>query len=455
MVNGRLRRGIFSELAKSMGFQASIIARHWHRMERSLSTLLNIHPVEEHTGIIQDSHHILFVVNHSRRGKGKFKESRAALKRRIRRIPLKFRRTRRLLASQLNKPLTTVQWLVRERPVAGAKKYNSTILKVHSSTLKPSLTNANKLHRLLYCMSQVKAGSTLIHLRSPVFEDQMDRVHVDEKWFWLCKDGEKYILVDGERPPKRYVRHKSHIEKVMFLCAQARPRWDPHTQLMWDGKLGIWPVGDYSLAIRSSVNRPAGATVWNNESMDRERYIAMMVQDLFPAIMSKWPRGEWADPNFKIKIQQDNAPAHPTPDDENLVGAIEDLEEMGIITPGKISFCNQPPNSPDLNILDLGLFNAMQAAYWNHSPKNSIDIIKMVEKTYKDYPTNKINRVFVTLQTIFDTIIKEQGDNQFKIPHLGKDKLEKEGRLPLVVKLSQAALDTMVEFGEMSMGIQA
>jgi hypothetical protein len=171
--------------------------------------------------------------------------------------------------------------------------------------------------------------------------------------------------------------------------------------------------------------------------------------------MSKWPRGEWADPNFKIKIQQDNAPAHPTPDDEDLVGAIENLEEMGIITPGKISFYNQPPNSLNLNILDLGLFNAMQAAYWNHSPKNSIDIIKMVEKTYNEYPANKINRVFVTLQAIFDTIIKEQGNNQFKIPHLGKEKLEKEGRLPSAVKLSQATIDTMVEFGEMPMGIQA
>jgi hypothetical protein len=78
--------------------------------------------------------------------------------------------------------------------------------------------------------------------------------------------------------------------------------------------------------------------VWNNQSMDRERYIAMMVQDVFPAIMSKWPRGEWGNPDFKIKIRQDNAPAHPTPDDDDLVGAIEDLEEMGIITPGKLSF---------------------------------------------------------------------------------------------------------------------
>jgi hypothetical protein len=99
-----------------------------------------------------------------------------------------------------------------------------------------------------------------------------------------------------------------------------------------------------------------------------------------------------------------------------LVGAIEDLEEMGIITPGKLSFYNQPPNSPDLNILDfLGLFNAMLSAYWNHAPKNSIDIIKMVEQTCKDYPAHKINRVFVTLQTIYNSVIENQGNNQYKI----------------------------------------
>jgi len=32
----------------------------------------------------------------------------------------------------------------------------------------------------------------------------------------------------------------------MFICAQARPRWDPHRNAMWDGKVGFWPIGFYA-----------------------------------------------------------------------------------------------------------------------------------------------------------------------------------------------------------------
>ena len=84
-----------------------------------------------------------------------------------------------------------------------------------------------------------------LRARNPCFEGQYDRVHIDEKWFWLSKDGEKYLLVLGEERPVRRVRHKKYMTKVMFLCAQARPRYDPHTERWWDGKIGIWPVGKY------------------------------------------------------------------------------------------------------------------------------------------------------------------------------------------------------------------
>jgi hypothetical protein len=335
MVNGRVQRGIFKKFAKQLRFERNTISRQWRRMETSLHTLLNNHPEEEHDAIIQQNSHILFVVKHCDRRKGKYKYDRQQLRANIRSIPYKERRTHRLLASKLKMPLTTVHWLVRDRPQGPRLLYGGAILKPHRSSLKPKLTNGNKLHRLLFCMSQLKSSS--LNLRNPVFEDQMDRVYVDEKWFWLCKDGERYLLLEGEMPPKRYVRHKSHIEKVMFLCAQARPRYDPHAHTMWDGKLGIWPIGTFELALRSSVNRPAGTAIWKNCTMDKDRYREMMNEEVFPAIIAKWPRGEWSDPNFRIKIQQDNAPAHPAPDDDFIDDVLRELEGNGIITPGKLS----------------------------------------------------------------------------------------------------------------------
>ena len=123
-----------------------------------------------------------------------------------------------------------------------------------------------------------------------------------------------------------------------------------------------------------------------------------------------------------------------------------DQQPTAVLPPGKIEFYAQPPNSPDTNILDLGLFNALQSAYWSHAPKNSADIIKMVEQTYKDYPWQKIDRVFVTLQSIFDSIIVAHGDNTYSITHMNKDKMEREGTLPRELEVSQDAIDTTEEW---------
>jgi hypothetical protein len=67
----------------------------------------------------------------------------------------------------------------------------------------------------------------------------MDRVHIDEKWFQMCQDGEGYILLAGEEPP--VTKHKRNCigKVIMFLWAQARPRWDHHSKTQWDGKIGI------------------------------------------------------------------------------------------------------------------------------------------------------------------------------------------------------------------------
>jgi hypothetical protein len=66
---------------------------------------------------------------------------------------------------------------------------------------------------------------------------------------------------------------------------------------MWDGKIGMWPVGDYSKAQRISVNRPAGARVWHNANMDFARFRMMIIDDVIPAIQALWLAGEWDDPN--------------------------------------------------------------------------------------------------------------------------------------------------------------
>jgi hypothetical protein len=51
------------------------------------------------------------------------------------------------------------------------------------------------------------------------------RNNVDEKWFNQDKNKKVYYLWSDEELPHRETRHKSHIPKIMFLAAVARPRY--------------------------------------------------------------------------------------------------------------------------------------------------------------------------------------------------------------------------------------
>ena len=168
---------------------------------------------------------------------------------------------------------TTVQcWIV------------ASTIPVHSNLLKPILTEENKLARLLMAN----------HFRDPQdpskYPDMCDRIHMDEKWFFLTQEKERYLLVSDEKNPKHCVKHKSHITKVMFLCAVARPNFNPSANSWLDGKLGIWPTGDWEPVKWGSKNRPKGMLVWKNEMVTKDVYRELLINQIIPAILEKWLR---------------------------------------------------------------------------------------------------------------------------------------------------------------------
>ena len=63
----------------------------------------------------------------------------------------------------------------------------------------------------------------------------------------------------------------------------------------------------------------------------------------------------------------------------------------------------------------------------------------MVKKTFADYPYTKIIILFVTLMSVYNSVIEHYGDNFYKILHLNKDKMEIEGILPRELQLSAEA----------------
>ena len=115
---------------------------------------------------------------------------------------------------------------------------------VHCNSLKPTLTEENKWARVKMAM----------YFRDPEdpmkYQDMWDQIHVDEKWFFLSQEKERYLLLPEEKNLKHCIKQKSHITKVIFLCAVVRPCYNPCSKTWWDGKHGIWPIGDWEPAQR-------------------------------------------------------------------------------------------------------------------------------------------------------------------------------------------------------------
>jgi len=224
---------------------------------------------------------------------------------------------------------------------------------VVASAVKPKLTEANQVKRLEHAMSKINLNTTTATRHGPAepkFTTLFDEVHVDEKWFFLCRDGESYILIsDVEEPPERCVKHKSHVAKVMFLCAMARPR-RLLNETWWDGKIGIWPIDDCTEAIRTSTNRPAGTPLFTPKGVDRDTHRQMMLGDVVPAMQSVMPTCESSRCDA-IYIQQDGAPSHiPTKNEDDM--GCDEMDALGLRE--RIKLATQPPNSSDCNINDLG-----------------------------------------------------------------------------------------------------
>jgi hypothetical protein len=241
-------------------------------------------------------------------------------------------------------------------------------------------------------------------------------VHVDEKWFYLAKINQKIYLVPGETGPTRPMHSKRFIPKVMFLAAVAEPRTNVVTGERFDGKIGIWPFVEIRPAARKSKNRPKGSPITHSILVTREVYRKTIVERVIPAIKAVWP-GPISEP---IRIQQDNARPHALVADAEvtLVG-----KEGG----WDIDLVNQPASSPDLNVLDLGYFNAIQSLQYEKVARNIDELVEAVQESFRELSYDKLENNFCTLRSVMRAIIEHKGGNGYKIPHSAKARARAEG----------------------------
>ncbi|KAK9671881.1 hypothetical protein RND81_12G061100 [Saponaria officinalis] len=310
----------------------------------------------------------------------------------IKGIPKKNRSTIERLAKKLHIGYGTVQrWAKR-----GA-------IRKHTNAIHPSLTEGNKLQRLLFALRSTYFDKDQDVIK---FKDMSNEIHIDEKWFYLTKTTENYYMLAEEDTPYRACQSKRFITKVMFICAVCRPLLGSDGQILFDGKIGIFPFIEREPAARNSKNRPADTLVTKaTESVTKE-------------VMKAYFR------------------------------AVADSDEFNI------HLVFQPPNSPDLNINDLGFFRSIQSLQNEVAASNTEDLVKAVECAFETHNPSKLNKNFLSLQAVMIEIMKCKGHNSFKLPHLSKDLLERQGILPkdLTVEkcLVRECLNYLHEHGHVS-----
>ena len=100
----------------------------------------------------------------------------------------------------------------------------------------------------------------------------------------------------------------------------------------------------------------------------------------------------------------------------------------------------QPANSPDLNVLDLGFFNAIQSLQYQTASGTIDDLIQAVQDAFNALPHEKLNDVFLTLQNCMEACMVHGGKNTYKTPRMKKSALKASGSLPVAIKCSEEAI---------------
>jgi hypothetical protein len=75
------------------------------------------------------------------------------------------------------------------------------------------------------------------------------------------------------------------------------------------------------------------------------------------------------------------------------------------------------------------------------TPGNAGQIIQCVQQAYHAYDKHKINRIWLSLMGCLNEIIEHYGNNDYQIPHMGKDRLTRFNLLPIAIPVCDLGVE--------------
>ncbi|CAM9871901.1 unnamed protein product [Discosporangium mesarthrocarpum] len=112
----------------------------------------------------------------------------------------------------------------------------------------------------------------------------------------------------------------------------------------------------------------------------------------------------------------------------------------------------QPANSPDLKANDFGFFHSIQQLKEDVGVSSPENLVEAVMEAFNVCPWETLERVWQSLFAVLGEVLGSKGGNSYWLPHLGKEKLGRTGKLPVNEQVDEEKYRVGKAFWEASGG---
>ncbi|XP_057537379.1 uncharacterized protein LOC130815059 [Amaranthus tricolor] len=215
-------------------------------------------------------------------------------------------------------------------------------IRKHTNTIKPLVNDKNKLDKLIFCLISCILDE---HTNNFTFNDMSNVVHIDEKLFYITRtDIGRLYFKQGPNYMHMYVlRFRNSAIKAESLGSNVKCDPTSRTQQIYYLTLG---------------------EVEQHREIQSKRFV--------PKIM------------FMCAIAR---PIFSNEDDDIV------FREAATLDGFSFHLVQQPPNSPDMNLLDLRFFRSIQALQHQKLACNYAQLVMAVNATFESLQPNVLKFV--------------------------------------------------------------
>ena len=300
-------------------------------------------------------------------------------------------------------------------------------------------------------------------------EEHCPQIHQDEGYAFAVrwsrklkciKPGMIEELPNGFKAEKKASKSRRHTPKIMLSIAIARPEKKKGVGF-YGGRVAMLRCQKDVVAKKASKYRKRGSISKKDCSLNSAMFKTQVTKTFFPRIKTNislldkserfYHQLREKDTDFKLAdgcrwadlyVQLDNAPPHCRRN-KRLFPMIKKSGgrnvKNGVYYGPKVRLTFQPPDSPDLNVLDLGFFSKL----WNkihkilknygHVPALD-DVWDAAKMAWEDISAVEIEVLFRTLEARMRQVIECNGRNDMPIPHGGiKEEVEAEDEMLKII----------------------